>query len=438
MSCDRLGPADIQGGPVVHLALLLVPLLLLSGLFSASETALFSLPRETLRRFSGSSRRLERLVARLLERPRSLLITILFGNLVVNISFYAVASVATWKAASAGHQVEAALLGVCSLLAVIVFGEVTPKALALAIPEAVASFSAVPLLALRGVFAPVRIVVSTLSQAVTNIVVRPHHRQPYVTREELVMLVDLSREQGLIDDQTGIMMQEMVDFADIRVHEVMVPRVDLALFEVNQPVEELVKLVEQTRHGRVPVYEGKIDNVIGIIYAKDVLLHPDRPLRESLREVLFVPESQTIESLLADLRRLGRSLAMVVDEYGGIAGLVTLEDITEEIVGEIRDEYDRPVESVIDLGENTYSLSGRLGVRDWSELFEVSTGVEQFEVDTLGGFVAGLLGRVPSAGESVTFGNLRFTVESVHKRRIERVRVEIIENGVNGDRGDGQ
>jgi CBS domain containing-hemolysin-like protein len=248
-----------------------------------------------------------------------------------------------------------------------------------------------------------------------------------VTREELVMLVNLSREQGLMDDVTGNMMQQLVDFAHIRVHEVLIPRVDLALFDAKRPTAEFLELVRHTRHGRVPVYEGRIDNVVGVVHAKDVLLWPQRPLGEMVRRVLFVPESKTIESLLADFRRLGESMAMVVDEYGGIAGMVTIEDVTEEIVGEIRDEYDRPVESVREEGLNRYSLSGRLGIRDWSELFDIPSGREQFAVDTLGGFVAGLFGRLPTVGGSVTFGNLRFTVESMHRRRIDRVRLEIEE-----------
>ncbi len=412
----------------MDIGLLLLILLGMSAFFSGSETALFSLSRETIARFAISDSRTLRLAAGLLGRPRRLLITILFGNLVVNISFYAIASLATWRLADSGHRWPAILFGLTAPLIVIVFGEVTPKVLALAMPERVSAVAALPLWGLRTLFAPVRIAVSTLSRGITNLLVKPYHRHPYVTREELVMLVDLSRQQGLIDDQTGSMMQQLVDFAHIRVHEVMVPRVDLAVCEANRPVQEFLELVKTTRHGRVPVYEGRTDNVIGIVHAKEVLLQPDRPLRERIRHVEFVPESKTIESLLADFRRLGQSVAMVVDEYGGIAGMVTIEDITEEIVGEIRDEYDRPVESVVEVSENVYSLSGRLGIRDWSELFDIPAGMEQFEVDTLGGFVAGLFGRLPSVGESVTFGNLSFTVESMHKRRIDRVRLAIEEN----------
>ena len=406
---------------------LLIPLLTLSAFFSGAETALFSLSRETVASFARSSSRSRRLAASLLDHPRSLLITILFGNLLVNVTFYGIASLKAWELAGQGKDLAAVIFGILAPLAVIAFGEVSPKALALAIPEPVAIAAAFPLWMLRTVFAPVRISVSSLSRAVSNILVKERHHRPYVTRGELVMLVDLSREQGLIDDQTGSMMQQLVDFAHIRVHEVMVPRVDLALLEVERPVGDFLELVKRTRHGRVPVYQGRIDNVVGIIHAKDVLLHSERPLQELVRDVLFVPESKTIESLLGDFRKLGESAAMVVDEYGGIAGMVTVEDVTEEIVGEIRDEYDRPVESVIELGQNTYSLSGRLGIRDWSELFDVPGGPEHLGADTLGGFVARLFGRLPAAGESVTFGNLRFTVESMHKRRIDRVRLEIEE-----------
>ena len=290
--------------------------------------------RDSLRGFAESPSRFARRVVTLLEQPRNLLITILFGNLVVNVSFYAVASVTAWHYAATGRELAATVFGVTALLVVIVLGEVDPKAVALAVPETVARFAAFPLLGLRTVITPIRFLVSHFSRAVTNLLVHPHHRGPYVTADELKMLVNLSRQQGLIDDQTGSMMQELVDFARIRVHEVMVPRVDLTLCEVDKSVDEFLNLVAETRHGRIPVYEGNIDNVIGIVHVKDVLVDPKRPLRDHVRPVLFVPTSKTIESLLTEFRQKGESLAMVVDEYGGIAGMVTLEDVTEEIVGE--------------------------------------------------------------------------------------------------------
>lgn len=404
--------------------ILLAILLVLSAFFSGSETALFSLRRETLRAFAESHSRLERLVASLMSHPRNVLITILFGNLVVNVTFYGVAGTIAWTYHRQGHRLAAAVLAVAAPLIVIIFGEVAPKAVGLADPHFLARLSAFPLWLLRTVITPIRVLVLALSRTVIDLLVPPDRRQPYVTTEELKMLVDLSRQQGVIDDQVGTMMQELVDFAAIRVHQVMVPRVDLALASVNTTVADFLHLVNRTHHTRIPVYDGTVDNVIGLVHAREILLGSEKPLRVHVRPVLFVPESKTIESLLSEFRQKRESLAMVVDEYGGIAGMVTLEDIIEEIVGEIRDEYDRPTPPVEDLGENTYLLSGRLGIGDWGELFDIEPE-ESKGVDTLAGFVAELFGRLPAVGESVTYGNLRFTVESMQHHRIERVRLQI-------------
>ncbi len=403
---------------------LLAILLAASAFFSGSETALFSLQRETLTAFRKSPSRRARRVADLLTTPREILATILFGNLIVNVLFYAITAVMAWDLAQQGRGGLAAALGVGSLFAVIIFCEVVPKAVSLSYRKALSQLISGPLMTIYYILAPVRYVVGALVSAITRAVLRVAGRPKRITREELSMLLEVASSQGHIPPHEGEMIEEVMGLNQTRIREVMTPRVDMVSIGEDSPLEELVALFERTSRSRVPVCRGDLDHIIGIAQVKRALLEPASSLAEIMDEPLFMPTFKTAESLLNEFQRRRAKMAIVVDEYGGTAGLVTLADLVEEIVGPLSDEYEQPQQLVTELPEGGYRLAGDLSLREWNELF--GEDLENERLSTLGGFIVYLLGRVPRKGDTVEHGNVRFTVEDVARHRIVTVRAELI------------
>jgi len=407
---------------IVQQLLGMAVLLILSGFFSASETALFSLTRRDLRQLESRTGLLHGLILRLRSDPQGLLSTVLFGNMLVNVLYYCLATVAAVAAAKAGMQGIAVSLGLGSLALLILGGEVIPKAVAVAIPLRFSRLAAAPLFFFHRALHPIRVALRLVTR-LSGAIARGGGETAYVTTTELQLLIHATGERGVIAATERDMMDEIIEFAEIRVREVMVPRVDVVAFEVNGNLAEFRQLVEDTGITKVPVYEENIDNVIGIVYAWDVLLAGSAGLRQALRPIpLFVPETGRIEAVLHQFRQRQCQFALVVDEYGGWAGVVTLEDIIEEIVGDISDEFDTEAEPVQQLGPDRYLLSGGVGIRDWSELFNID--VDLAEVETLGGFIMLRLGRLPRQGDTVRLGNLVFTVQTLARHRIAEVLVE--------------
>lgn len=405
--------------------ILLATLLAFSAFFSGSETALFSLQRQQLAAWAASTNPLRRLAQRLLADPRSLLLTILLGNLLVNVTFYAVASTEALTLARGGHGWRAAALGLGAPAMVIFFGEVTPKVVALGFTEFLAAAAAPLVWVIQWVLWLPRTALGAITRPFSAALVDRHPRAPHVTPEELKMLIEESQERGLISARESVLMRDLVDFSRVTVREVMVPRVDMVMFRKGKPLDELLDLIRSTGHSRIPVYGLSPDDVVGILDGREVFLGPHRPIDEMLQKPWFVPETKSVESLLAEFRREKKTTAVVVDEYGGTAGLVTLEDVVEAIVGDIHDEYDRPGPGPRACGENCYLLSGRTAVADWAEMFGLA--VEDRRAATLGGLVLLLLGRLPKEGEQVVYGNVRFTIMRVRGRSVEEVLVECVE-----------
>ncbi len=402
--------------------LLMAVLLGLSAFFSASETAFFSLRRRDLRQLEQTPGFAGGLILRLRSNTQSLLTTVLFGNMLVNISYFALATTATLAASSAGKNALAYALGVGFLAVLIIGGEVVPKAVAVAVPMRFARLAAVPLFLFQKATMPVQKVLGVVIR-IPSALLAGRQTAAYLTREELQLLIRATGESGVIDRGERDLMNEVMEFAEIRVREVMVPRVDAVAFEVGANLEQVRLIVREKEISTVPVYEGAIDNVIGVVDAKEVLLSDARALRDHLRPVpLFVPEVARIEPVLHQFRELKCSFAIVVDEYGGWAGIVTLEDIVEEIVGDISDEFEASTKPVRRVGPDQYVLSGSVSIRDWTEIFGIS--VDLAGVETLGGFIALRLGRLPREGDTVTFGNLTLTVRTIARRRAAEVLIE--------------
>ncbi len=248
-----------------------------------------------------------------------------------------------------------------------------------------------------------------------------------MTRGELKLLVGMAEQAGVLSRHTRGMIEQVVELGTIRAREIMVPRVDMPLFSTAQGREALRAQIQRSRTELVLFYEGSADNVIGVIQSRDVFLHPEAELRSLLRPVRFVPETVPVEDLLRDFGRTREKVVVVVDEYGGTAGMVTQEQILEEIVGDLREEHEPKSDPVQMMDEDTYLLEGDLNARDWRPL--LAAGFERAGVETVGGFVMSLLGRVPREGDAVAHRGLRFMVEKMSGRRIRRVRVQLTGEG---------
>ncbi len=423
-------------GGVVSVAELtvLAVLLVLSAFFSGSETALFSLSRPRVDELSRGERgRRGRLVSRLLAHPHALLVTVLFGNLLVNVLFFALTAVVSFRLERAGAPGAAVGGGLGALAAVVIFGEVTPKSIAVVVAEPVALWAGPVVAVMSAVVRPVFRVFLWVSDVVVRLLVR-EPASPHITADELKMLVRLSDEQGLSGAGEQSLMTRVVALGERSVREVMVPRVDMPLFEISGSRDELIALIRRTRREFLPVYRRSIDSVVGLVRSTRVLLESaDRPLEELVEPALRrVPESRTVEQLLTEFRTQGTQVALVVDEYGGTSGLVELDDLVKAVVGEMPDELEPAGRRVMveELGPGSLLLDARLGIHEWEDLFDVDlVGPDDLgpaRPVTVGGFVTALLGHWPVVGDQVTYGDLRFTVAEMWGRRLGKIRVDLL------------
>jgi CBS domain containing-hemolysin-like protein len=314
-------------------------------------------------------------------------------------------------------------------LALIVLGEVVPKSVGAVLPQGLAPVVSVPLAVLEYLAYPVRVllvgaIVVPLERLITG---RRRQEATLLTTEELQAIIEVAAREKAVTTDESDMLIEVLGLGQLRVRDVMTPRVEIVGCDVATPTRVALVVFRQTRKTKILAYEGHMDNVVGVVYAKTAFLNPDRPLAALVRPVYFVPETKTVESLLKEFRARRIQLAAVVDEYGGLAGLVTLEDCLEEIVGEIEDETDRPAaEPVRRVSDTEYLLAGNFSVRSWADFFDLDLPAAGGRYTTVAGFVTSLLGRLPKAGEAVRWRNLEFIVEEVRHRRVTCVRVRLV------------
>jgi putative hemolysin len=438
------------------LDLLLVLILIgIGGFFAASEIALLTVKRHRLDQLAERGSRSADVARRLTEDPNRFLATIQVAITFLGFLASAVGAVAlsgsvarlieqipwTWLQQSA-DTIAFLLVTLLIALASIVVGELVPKTLALNYPERLSLIVSRPLKLLERVLAPLVWVVSRMSLVLVRLLGgRERPQAGFLSVEELKMLVATGSQQGQIEEVEKEMIHGVIELGDTSVHEVMIPRIGIRAVEVSEPLAEILAFVIRAGHSRVPVYEESLDNIVGILYAKDLLpyLDPASPgradtidVRALARPAFYVPESKRVDELLADMRANRRHLAIVVDEYGGTAGLVTFEDIVEEIVGDIQDEYDteeslvEPIET--DAGGVAYRLNGRVTVDDLRDLFGLGDTPEadEEEYDTVGGLVIHRSGRIPLPGAEIEFRGVTLRVAVADSRRVSSVIAERI------------
>lgn len=401
---------------------LLVLLIALSAFFSSAETAFSSVNRIRLRNYVDEKRRGSKNALFITENFDQALSTILIGNNIVNI---AAASLSA-KAASDLFGAKGLFIStVVMTILIIIFGEILPKSFAKENAENYTLMVSGILLFLMKVFTPITYLLVLLKELTAKLN-KNKVEIPTVTEEEIKVLVDLSEEEGVIDDKEKELVIRSLDFNDIIVGEILKPRIDMVAIDVTQSVEEIRDIFLEERYSRIPVYEDNIDNVIGILSETDLfgqlVQQNDVHIRKIMRQPLFVVESMKISSLLPELQKNKIHMAIVVDEFGGTSGLITLEDILEEIVGEIWDEHDETMKYMTQIDEKTYELSSELPLDEFAKLMNIREIDSSYH--TLGGWIFESIERVPTVGEQFEYESLTFTISEVENRRIRSIRVE--------------
>ena len=391
-----------------------------SAFFSCSETALFSLPKSKIQVLSKTSHKKSLLIKKYLSSAPNLLISILIGNMFVNIFATSITErIATELAPNYGLEIAI----ISMTLIIILFGEVTPKVLAVNYSEKV-SLAVIPFIAkLYKIVAPARIVLFNMS----NYIIR--HLSKFMLSGKLLSSDEEVRAMVLDSHRAGILLEHEKNMIDgiIKLHslnakDILTPRSEMIFFDVNEDTDQIFKAMRKGKYSRIPIYEGKMDNIIGVLYLKDILFlkNRDLQLKSILRKPYFVPETKSADQLFHEMRKINVHLAVVVDEYGGIEGVVSMEDILEEIFGDILDKKDALL-SMKKISSKSMKISGRLSLDDFNEIFESKLN-DDLNV-TIAGYILGKVGKIPKKGEVFTFDGFEFFVAVVKKNRIEEIIV---------------
>ena len=408
-----------------------VILLGFSAFFSGSEISFFSLLQSDIDSFQSSSQRKEQRVAKLMAQPRQLLITIIIGNTVVNITIASLAAILTTQICNKFNfnpEIGILLNIVVVTLVLLIVSEVMPKVIAVRNPRSFSRTVSGVLMAIFYLFSPISLVLTKFTRLVQHSVGFSAERTQ-LSEEELRTLVDVGAEHGTLEKDEKEMIHSIFEFGETTVKEIMVPRTDMVCVEVNSTLAQIMELVKTKLLSRIPVYEDRIDNIIGILYVKDLLPLLGRQkrarldLKKLVRPPYFIPEQKKIDDLLRHFQKERIHMALVVDEYGGVAGLVTLEDVIEEIVGEIQDEHDKESPLYQKIDKNTFVVDGRMPLEEINDEFHLDLPTEE-GVETIGGFLLSLLGTLPKEKETTRYGKYQFVVEKIAKNRILKVRIE--------------
>ncbi|NNF03945.1 MAG: HlyC/CorC family transporter [Rhodothermales bacterium] len=428
-----LQDAAVSGETLILGILLLVILLLLSAVFSGSEVALFSIEPSQREHLAASDLRSLRRVSRLLEHPRSLLNSILILNTVVNVGAAITAAVLTHDIAEAKDW-SPTLTVIAEVVAltfvILVVSEITPKLIASRHPVQFARRISGVLLVLHRILFPLSAV---LARLVTTFHTRFERSSEKISADDLKAMAEIGEAHGTIEKDERALIHSIVEFGQTTVREVMVSRLDIVALPAGATIPEAIALIRRSGHSRLPLFVEHLDNILGIMYAKDLLRymteHPDAEQIDwtrLARRAIFVPLGKKLDDLLRDFQARRTHIAVVVDEYGGTAGLVTLEDVLEEIVGEIRDEHDEAEEDLVAAVEDgAYYVDAKIDMDEMNDLIGTEIDTDAFDFETLGGLIFHLAGEIPEQGDEYEFGGLQLRVDNVENNRVLGVRVTL-------------
>ena len=413
-------PADL------YLLILLVVLIFLSSFFSASETALTSISRIKLLNLveeNINAKKAEKIL-KLREKPQKLLSAILIGNNIVNIGASSIATALAIKLMpSNGMGVATAVM----TIVVLIFGEITPKTLASQNSEKLALSVVNIINFLVIIFTPVIVVLNVITGFLVRLLGgNTNSDAPTITQAELKTMVNVSHEEGVLKGEEKTMLNNVFDFRESRAIEVMTPRTDISALEKDSSYEDVVNMFKEEKFSRIPIYEENLDNIIGVLYLKDVFASGEKnfSITKVMREPYYTYETKDISSLFKEMRTKRIGLAVVLDEYGGTSGIVTVEDLVEEIMGKISDEFDEDGDEISAVRENEFIVDGTARLDDVNEM--IGTNIDCLYAETIGGYVTVLLGRFAKKGEVVndSENHLIITVEETDKNRIAKLRIK--------------
>lgn len=407
--------------------------LILSGIFSSSETAFTAINRIRLKRqFEKDKPKQTETVERLIEEPSQLITAILIGNNFCNVACSALGTtiiIDIFRNLNINNlAIIMPVITVVVTVLLLIFGEITPKTLALKEPERLAVLSSKFIAPLIVILSPVIKVFELFNKLINKILrTKDQLSNKSLSIDELKLMVDISHDDGVIEDEKNKMLTSIFEFSDTIVREIMTPRTDAICISDKETVQNAIHLIVNEGHSRIPVYEEKMDNIVGIIYAKDLLTVSKEStktnIRKFMRDAVFIPEYKLVEDLLQQMKNSKLHMAIVVDEHGGMSGLVTLEDIIEEILGEIQDEFDQDEKKeCIEISPNNYDVDAKINIRELEDIIEVSFPDDE-DFDTLGGFVLSLKGSFPAKNEIIHYENIDILVKEIKKRRIIRLEI---------------
>ncbi len=413
----------METSDIIQLVIVII-LLSASAFFSSAETALMTSNKLKMRNLADNGNKRAAKVLKVTENTDKMLSAILIGNNIVNLTASSISTTLTLKIF--GSKLVGIATGILTFL-ILVFGEITPKNVASKNAEKMALAYIGVISFLVTLLTPVIFIVNTVAKFVISIFNKNGDDNNAVTEEELRAMVEYSHEEGVIENEEKKMIVNVVDFGDTVAGDIMVPRVDMVMVDEKSSYEEILQVFREERYTRIPVYEETPDNVIGILNVKDFLLIEDKEnfvMKELLREPLYTYEYKKTSALMMDMRKTGANIVIVLDEYGITAGLITLEDMLEEIVGEIRDEFDADEdEGITKVSDLEYLIDGSTNLDDINDRIGLSLSSEEYE--SIGGLIMEKLGRLPVEGEIINFDNIVLTVKKMDHARIEKVCLKL-------------
>jgi putative hemolysin len=412
---------------------ILLVLILGSAFFSGSEVALFSLDKKKFEKNFKSNRVISRYILSLINFPRRLLVTILIGNTSANVAASIVAVFLAFDAAiyfSIAPEIAITVQIVILTVLVLIFGELFPKIAATKNPYRFSKIIAVPMYYFNILIYPAAELISEFIKLIIS-KIKIDNSKSAISREEIPHLTTISHQKGALEEEEHNLISGLVSFASVTVEEIMTPRVDIIAVPADVRYDDLMNIITQSGHSRIPLFKDDLDEVVGIIYAKDLLPFSRNPelrthlsLKKISRKALFVPETKLISELLKEFQDKKMHLAIVVDEYGGTAGLVTLEDIIEEVVGEIWDEYDKEEDQLSLVETNKWLALGKIPIDELNLVIGTSIKNEDEDFDTLGGFVLNHAGIIPSENYQFIHNGYKYIVKEIHKKRVKKILIE--------------
>ena len=389
-----------------------------------AETALMSLSKIRTRHMVEEEVKGSKLVQKLLEDPSKLLGAILIGNNIANIAASALTT--TIAAKVIGGDTGVAVATAVTTVLVLIFGEITPKSIAKQNSEKVSLFVSKPIKLIVFILRPLVFIFAGISNFVIKLIGGdPRINEPFITEEELKTMVGVSEEEGVLEGVEKEMIFNVFDFADTQVKDIMVQRVDIIAVGINSTYEEVLEVIKEEQFSRIPIYDDTIDNVVGVLNVKDLIIIGKKALdfkvMDYAREPYYTFEFKKITEVFKEMKKSRNHMSVVLDEYGGTVGILTIEDLVEEIVGDIEDEYDDEHEMIEVVKEDEYIVDGSARLDDISDLIGVN--MESEELDSVGGLIIEELGRIPEEHEEILISNIRFVVEEVDKNRIKKIRI---------------